>query len=179
VQHQSQFGRGRTRRLRPTGRGAAEAAISTAGLALSAVIASAGLAHATGSFACSAEDKFLTFSAEGVFSHGLGARISNFTAAVDVAAKAAPTGFRKVTFDASHLVHSWLQRRELKLLVYRDQEEGEPPGYVELTLETSRSPKDETDYRGRYELTIYHLPAEKAGEGKTTKARGRISCSVG
>jgi hypothetical protein len=133
-------------------------------------------AFASASLSCSVDDKSLKFSADAVVSRGLGEQIPQFAGELELLLKGAPEDFRKLPLSLEHLTQRWLYGRQAKLRMYRERE-GEPHGSVELVVETRRSRKDETEYRGRYELTVTTVGADSAA--KTFKARGRATCSFG
>jgi hypothetical protein len=136
-------------------------------------------AAASGSFNCEVEDKSLKFSAESMFSHGLGEQFLGFKGTLGALMKDAPKDFASIELDGTHLVHHWFHEKALKLHVYRERPGEGLHGYVELILETKQNPKDETDFAGTYELTVFDMPSEGSAEGRTLRAKGKISCSVG
>jgi len=143
-----------------------------------AFLASMTEAQATAGLNCSAEDKSIRFSADAVLSRGAGEGFVSFRGELTVLVKAAPDDFRTVKFESEHLTQRWLHGNELKLRIYRERDGQGPFGYLDLVLNT-RGAGDEINYRGTYALTIYHLPSDASSEGKTVKARGRVSCSIG
>jgi len=147
-------------------------------LIAAALLAGLAEAQATAGLNCSAEDKSIRFSADAVLSRGAGEGFVSFRGELKVLAKAAPDDFRTVTLASEHLTQRWLHGNELKLRIYREREGKGPFGYLDLVLNT-RGAGDEINYRGTYALTIYHLTPDDASEGKTIKARGRVSCSIG
>ena len=133
-------------------------------------------AAASGSLDCQAEDKAVDLAIHAVFSHGLGAQFSNVQAELTLKAKAAAAaGPAKITFDAEQLVHHWFLGRDLKLMLYRDNAEGEPGGSVQVVVEARRSGgEDETGYAGRYEIQV-----QAAANDKPVILKGKASCSAG
>src|SRR5215204_2812765 len=94
-------------------------------------------AYATASLSCSADDKALRFSAEGIVSHGVGETVAQFAGELEVRLKDAPPGLRKLPLALEHLTQRWLHGREVKLRLFRERErEGEGQGSVELVVET-------------------------------------------
>lgn len=148
-------------------------------LVLACTVSIVSNAHASGSFNCEADDKSLKFSAEAMFSHGLGEQFSNFKGTLGALMKDAPKDFANLKLDGAHLAHHWFYGNALKLHIYRERTGEGLHGYVELVVETKQNPKDETDFAGTYELTVYHLTSESDSEGKTLKAKGKVACSVG
>jgi hypothetical protein len=146
---------------------------------LALACATAGAAHASGSFLCEADDKSLKFSAEAMFSHGLAEQFTSFKGALGIRMTEVPQDLAEATLDSTHLAHHWFYGRALKLHIYRERTGNELPGYTELVVETKQNPKDETDFSGTYELTVYHMLTANASEGTTLKSKGKVSCSVG
>jgi hypothetical protein len=135
-------------------------------------------AYATASLSCSADDKSLRFSAEGIVSHGVGEAVAQFAGELEVRLKDAPPGLRKLPLALEHLTQRWLHGREVKLRLFRERE-GEGQGSVELVVETRRAGKDETEFSGSYILTVSGEDAAPGAPARTPKARGRASCSLG
>ena len=95
-------------------------------------------AYATASLSCSADDKSLRFSAEGIVSHGVGETVAQFAGELEVRLKEAPPGLRKLPLALEHLTQRWLHGREVKLRLFRERD-GEGQGSVELVVETRRA----------------------------------------
>jgi hypothetical protein len=74
----------------------------TPGFAIAALLL-ATPAYATASLSCSADDKSLRFSAEGIVSHGVGEGVAQFTGELEVRLKDAPPGLRKLPLGLEHL----------------------------------------------------------------------------
>jgi hypothetical protein len=124
----------------------------TPGFAIAALLL-ATPAYATASLSCSADDKSLRFSAEGIVSHGVGETVAQFAGELEVRLKEAPPGMRKLPLALEHLTQRWLHGREVKLRLFRERE-GEGQGSVELVVETRRAANDETEFSGSYVLTV-------------------------
>lgn len=155
-------------------------ALTRAGLlALVSIISIVNNAAASGSFNCEADDRSLKFSAEAMFSHGLGEQFTGFKGTLGALLKDAPADFANVELESAHLVHHWFHGKALKLHIYRERTGESPHGYVELVVETKQSSKDETSYSGTYELIVYFLAPRTEADWKTLKAKGKVSCSVG
>jgi hypothetical protein len=133
-------------------------------------------ALASASLSCSAEDKAIKFSADAVVSRGVGEQMPQFAGEIELLTPNVPQDFRKLALSLEHLTQRWLYGPEAKLRIYHERE-GEPHGSVELVVETRQSRRDETEYRGRYELTVTTLGQDSTA--KTLKARGRATCSFG
>lgn len=153
--------------------------IRVAGAVLVSLLAALGPAHATGDFKCEAEDASVKFEAGSSFSHGLGEVFTNFQGTLKILLKGAPKDLADLAFDKDHLAHHWFRGDSLKLHLYRERQGSSPHGYVELVVETTQSPDDETAFGGSYKLTIYHVRDEANSEGETLSAEGEVSCSVG
>jgi len=141
-----------------------------------AVLLLATPAYATASLSCSADDRSLRFSAEGIVSHGVGETVAQFAGELEVRLKDAPPGLRKLPLALEHLTQRWLHGREVKLRLFRERE---GHGSVELIVETRRAGKDETEFSGSYVLTVSGEDAAPGAPARTLKARGRASCSLG
>jgi hypothetical protein len=135
--------------------------------------------HATGNFLCEIDDPSLKFTAESTFSHGLGEGFMNFGGTVTVLLKDAPKDLADLKVDSGQLVHHWFSGGDLKLRLYRERDSEAPHGYVELIVETKRSPDDETVFEGTYKLEVFDMSKAKDGEGLKLAAEGKASCSVG
>lgn len=137
-------------------------------------------ANATGNFLCEIDDPSLKLSAESAFSHGLGEAFLDFKATLEVRLEDAPKDWASLEIDKAGLVHHWFADGDLNLHIYREREGDAPHGYVELIVNTQQNARgdDETAYNGTYELTVYEVGASDS-EGKTLKAEGKASCSVG
>lgn len=129
-------------------------------------------ASATGSFACEAGEGAVKFEAQGVYSYGLGGAFSNFHGILMVPVPEAPSA--EIPLDGDALAHHWFSRGDLKLHVFWEQSEG-PVGSVELWLDVKARRKDDTGYRGSYELKV--TPSGEGGKVRTF--RGGAKCSVG
>jgi hypothetical protein len=151
-----------------------------AGAGVLGLLAWVSPACATGNFLCEADDPALKFSAESTFSHGLGEAFLGFKAALEVRLKDASKDWASLELDSASLVHHWFADGDLNLHIYREREGDAPHGYVELIVKTQQNARedDETAFDGTYELTVYEVgPSD--GEGRTLKADGKVSCSVG
>jgi hypothetical protein len=149
------------------------------GMLLAGLLSSVAPAFATGNFLCEADDESLKFSAESTFSHGLGEVFMGFKATASVHVADAPKDLADLQFDAAQLAHHWFAGRALNLHLYREREGEAPHGYVELIVETRQSEEDETAYAGAYNLIVYDVGRPPGAEGKTWRAEGKVSCSVG
>jgi hypothetical protein len=148
-------------------------------LALACATIGIGSAHASGSFSCEADDKSLKFSAEAMFSHGLGEQFTNFKGTMSMLMKDAPPDLAAIELGSDNLPHHWFHGDVLKLHIYREREGTGKEGYVELFVETKQNPNDETDFSGTYELIVFRFLSEQDPDGRTLKAKGKVSCSVG
>ena len=135
-------------------------------------------AYASASLSCSADDRSLRFSAEGIVSHGVGETVAQFAGELEVRLKEAPPGLRKLPLALEHLTQRWLHGREVKLRLFRERE-GEGQGSVELVVETRGAGNDETAFSGSYVLTVSGEDAAPGTPARTLKARGSASCSLG
>ncbi|MFL5233011.1 MAG: hypothetical protein ACJ8DM_08815 [Microvirga sp.] len=149
----------------------------TSGFAIAALLL-ATPAYATASLSCSADDRSLRFSAEGIVSHGVGETVAQFAGELEVRLREAPPGLRKLPLALEHLTQRWLHGREVKLRLFRERD-GEGQGSVELVVETRRAANDETAFSGSCVLTVSGEDAAPGAPARTLKARGRVSCSLG
>ena len=148
-------------------------------LALAYATTGAGAAHATGNFICEIDDESLKLSAEATFSHGMGEQFTNFKGTMSVLMKDAPPDLAAIELGSDNLPHHWFRDDVLKLHIYRERDGTGKEGYAELFIETKRNSKDDTDFSGTYELIVFRFLGEQDPEGKTLKAKGKVSCSVG
>jgi hypothetical protein len=153
--------------------------VRVASLVLAGLLSGVAPAYATGNFLCEADDASLRFSAESTFSHGLGEVFMGFKAEGSVRVAGAPKDLADLKFDAAQLAHHWFAGRALNLHLYREREGEAPHGYVEIIVETRQSEDDETAFAGNYGLVVYEVGTSTEGEGKTWRAEGKVSCSVG
>lgn len=137
--------------------------------------AGAAPASASGSFGCTVDDAAVAFTAEGVFSHGMGEVFSNFRAELTLKPKGQAKAVGPLALDGEALAHHWMSGGELKLRLYHEAA-GESQASIDLVVETRRRPSDETTFTGRYRLT---LSGAGAADGKERVLKGRITCSVG
>ncbi len=147
-------------------------------LTLTTLLLGAAPVLATGGLSCTFKDRNVSFDAEATFSRGVGEGFVSFSSKLEVLAKAMPDDLRKLQLELEHLTQRWLYGKELKLRLYHERSGPGLHGYVEMVVETKQSAKEETDYRGTYVLTAYHIPSEGA-DGKTITLRGRAACSLG
>ncbi|HEX2840006.1 hypothetical protein [Hyphomicrobium sp.] len=150
-----------------------------AGLGLAALLVGFSPARASGNFLCEIDDQALKFSVESTFSHGLGEVFTDFRGHLSVALKDAPEDFTSIEIGAEQLSHHWFAGPDLKLHIYKERIADAPHGYVELIVETRQSKDDETSYSGAYKLTVFDVGKSSTTEGRTLKAEGNVSCSVG
>src|SRR3954447_392622 len=125
-------------------------------------------ASATASLSCSADDRSLRFSAEGIVSHGVSETVAQFGGELEVRLKDAPPGLRKLPLALEHLTQRWLHGREVKLRLFRERD-GEGQGSVELVVETRRAANDETAFSGSCVLTVSGEDAAPGAPARTLK----------
>jgi hypothetical protein len=148
-------------------------------LAVACATTGAGAARATGNFICEVDDKSLKLSAEATFSHGMGEQFTNFKGTMSVLMKDAPPDLAEFELGSDNLPHHWFRDDILKLHIYRERDGTGKEGNAELFIETRRVSKGDTDFSGTYELIVFRFLGEHDPEGKTIKAKGKVSCSVG
>lgn len=153
--------------------------VRTAGMTLAGLLVSLSPAHATGNFLCEVDDPSLKFSAESTFSHGLGEVFTDFRGHISVVLTEAPKDFTSIEIGAPQLAHHWFSGPDLKLHIYKERPADAAHGYVELIVETRQSQDDETEFSGTYKLTAFEAGTSSTAEGRTLKAEGKVSCSVG
>ena len=131
------------------------------------------VARATGTLDCAAKDKVIDFAALSTVPYGQGGPFLNFQAELNLLLEEAPDDFRHLKLDRSHLVHHWIDAREIKLLLYWERIEGDHAS-VEFVVETRRRPDDDTS-RGRYRLKLFTVMNDNS---KMIERRGAVSCGV-
>lgn len=154
-------------------------ALRLAAVGVAGVLMNLSPVRASGNFVCEADDGSASVTAESHFSHGLGEVFTGFKAALKVRLKDAPSDLADVTFDASHLAHHWFHGPSLKLHLYRERPGNAAHGFVELVVETTQEPDDETAFSGTYKLVVYDVGSPSSGEGRTWRAEGAATCSAG
>jgi len=142
-------------------------------LAYSCLILSIGAARATGTLDCAAKDKVIEFAALSTVPYGHGSPFLNFQGELNLFLKEAPDDLRHLNLDQSHLIHHWIDARDIKLLLYWERIEG-PHAHVELVVETKRKPDDDTS-RGSYHLKLFTVTNDNS---KLIERRGTVSCGV-
>ena len=141
------------------------------------LLLTAAPAHASEGLSCEASDKAVKLSVEAGISSGVGSGFFSFKGELEILSPGVPKDFRKLTFGRDHLTQQWLDDRNLKLRVYQERD-GEPHGYVDIVIEAWPRKGDEIEFRGGYALTIFDIPKPGA-DGKTTRLKGRVTCSAG
>lgn len=137
---------------------------------------SAGSAAATGGIWCSVDDAAVKFQVDAGVTTGLGNPTFNFRGDVEIKARPVDDQLRKTTFENSNLTQYWLDAKELRLNIYREQEVAKRFSSVELMILTRAS--DEGVYDGDYKLAVYDSTADKGGDGKTVDLTGKVSCGA-
>lgn len=132
-------------------------------------------AHASGGIGCQGKSGAVTFEINSGVTRGMGSPVFQFSATVETTDTAIEPDLRKVEMTKEHLAQYWLDGEELKMVLYRERAEGDH-GYVSLTVQTSM--KDEGVYEGRFDVEYFETKNIAAGEGKTVKADGDVSCFV-
>jgi hypothetical protein len=144
-------------------------------LMLAMLFLGAGPAAATSTVACSISDANLAFEADATVGHGFGESFTRLAGRIEIRAKAAPDGLRKLEFELEHLAQRWFYGNDLKLRLFRERSGDGPHASVELIVETKRPAKDKNDFRGSYVLNMNQLVGT---EEKTVTIRGRAKCQA-
>ncbi|MDB5556285.1 MAG: hypothetical protein JWL86_6269 [Rhizobium sp.] len=147
--------------------------------ALGAVIACApATASATGSLACSIDDKNVSFTFESIFSYSDIGGLFQIRGEIQSKDKRTYKSLPKFTRDGSELKQQWFRGNDIKLMIYRETTgDGVPFASVKLIVEATKPPEEEFEYEGKYALTIE--PAVEGGESQALTVEGKISCSAG
>src|SRR5262249_1350710 len=118
---------------------------------------------------------------EGTFSHGLGAALVNFGGTVGIKLAGPPDSLRKLELARDNAAQYWLQGKDFRLGLYKEQGAGDLHQTIDLVIVTARRSKDEDDieYVGTYVLEVSHYDPKAGAEAKTWKAKGKAVCSVG
>ena len=143
---------------------------------MAALLSSAGAASATGGIWCNVDDAAVKFEVAAGVTTGMGGPTFNFRGDLEIKSRPVSDGFRKTVFEDSNLTQYWLDDKELRLLVYREHEQANSYGSVELTILTKAS--DEGVYDGRYTLAVYDVVADVAKDGKPVETTGKVSCGA-
>lgn len=133
-------------------------------------------AFASAGIACDIDDAKVKLHIEAAFTRGLGGGMVNFGGELKVLVPGTPADLRALKLERAAVSQVWYRGRDIKLQLYHERD-GEPFASVDLLIETKASPKDESSYRGTYELTINYMTAAKDGDSKELKARGKVVCS--
>ena len=147
-------------------------------IALGMLVSSAEAASAAATLSCVADDKVLDFSAMAVVGHIHHNPILQFQGEIRLRLKEVPEDHRVIRLADEHLTHRWLSGRDLKLLMFQEQPNGAFP-WIELVVQTQRTPGGDANSRGTYRLTLPLPDSRKSSETRDFTARGRVTCSIG
>jgi hypothetical protein len=140
------------------------------------LLSSAGTAFATGGIWCSADDAAVKFQVGAGVTTGMGGPTFNFRGDLEILGQPLGDSLRKTVFEDSNLTQYWLDDKELRLNIYREQEVAKTYNSVELTVLTKAT--DEGVYDGRYKLAIYDAAADTDKDGKPVELTGKVSCGA-
>lgn len=146
--------------------------------ALALTLASAGAAQATATLDCSAKDTAIDFSATAVVPHSRHAPIMQFQADLQVLLQDVPDTLKGLKLENMHLTHHWLHERDLKLLLFWEQEAA-PSVAVKLVIDTRSDTSADIGSTGTYRLTVIIPDSTKPERERQVTAEGSVSCSVG
>lgn len=147
--------------------------------ALSLLMLPASTAFASGSLDCSIDDKAVSMSVEGIFSHGLGEALMSLNGTLELRGAGAPDALRKAEIERSHAVQYWLHGQELRLRLYGEKDAGGVNSSFDLAITTRSKSKDAPEFSGTYVLVVTHFDAKAGPEAKTSRSTGKASCSAG
>jgi hypothetical protein len=140
------------------------------------LLSSAGTAFATGGIWCSADDAAVKFQVGAGVTTGMGGPTFNFRGDLEILGQPIDDSLRKTVFEDSNLTQYWLDDKELRLNIYREQEVAKTYSSVELTVLTKAT--DEGVYDGRYKLAVYDGTADTDKDGKPVELTGKVSCGA-
>jgi hypothetical protein len=146
---------------------------------LALLVSGAGAAHATATLSCSADDQVLGFDAMAIVGHGRNYPVEQFRGELTLRLKDMPEDRRVLTLADEHLTHRWLHGRDLKLLIFQEQQPGAPIPWVELVIQTRRKPGEDADSAGTYRLTVPFPNPKDPSRTRDFTAQGRVACSIG
>lgn len=132
-----------------------------------------GSARATGGLSCQADDQSILFLSTSTVARSLAARLLDFQARMDIRLKDAPDDMKTIMLNDEHLAHHWIHDSDTKLKIHWERQKN-PYGYVELVIETSDKPGQESS-RGTYHLRI-HSMREGPLEPLELEAHGDAVC---
>ncbi len=132
-------------------------------------------ARASGGILCTADDAFVAITIESGVTRGMGSPVFNFRAISVIRDDAVSGDLRNTAYAGEHLAQYWLDGEELRLLLYREREEG-AHGYVQIEVRTTTD--EEGLYKGSYGLTVFDMTADTTGEGRTFRGDGPVECFV-
>lgn len=139
-----------------------------------ALLASVNAGSASGALWCSVDDHQVAFQLDAGVTRGLGGPTFNFRGNLEIKSRPAGDDMRKTTFEDQNLAQYWLDGEELRLLVYREREAKDSYGSVQLTILTKA--KDESDYEGRYTLSVYD--GSTGADYDPVEFKGTVSCGA-
>ena len=132
-------------------------------------------ASASGGLSCHADDTFAAITIESGVTRGMGSPVFNFRGTSVIRDDAVAGDLRSLAYDGEHLAQYWLDRDELRVLIYRERAEGDH-GFVEIEVRTSMD--EEGFFKGSYQLTAFDMAGDTTGEGRTVKGDGPVECFV-
>ena len=128
-------------------------------------------ALASGGLWCWADDKDAKFQVDAGLSSGGG--LFNFRGDLDVRSGGTPEAFRKLRLADDDLIQWWIDEKELRLWIYREQQDA-PHGILRLVIKTKLV--DEGSYAGTYDLKIA-VPKDNVETG-VIDVSGQTSCGA-
>ncbi|QUR65783.1 hypothetical protein [Mycobacterium spongiae] len=137
------------------------------------VVLGPATASATGGFDCRIDDNNLELDFTGSYGRSIP---SIHTVSGEFQSKDARTSksLREFRLRSSDLLQQWWQGNDLKLLIYRETQGENPFASVELIIETSQLPSDDSRYAGNYTLTMWPPVDGGADPGVV---EGEVGCS--
>ncbi|WP_214472448.1 hypothetical protein [Mesorhizobium sp. dw_380] len=145
-------------------------------ICITTLVLSTGMAFATGGIWCSVDDAAVKFQVDAGVTTGMGGPTFNFRGDLEIKARPDGDQLQKTTFENSNLTQYWLDNKELRLNIYREQEVSKTYSSVELTILTRA--RDEGVYDGEYKLAVYDSRDDTDSDGKTSDLTGKISCGA-
>ena len=146
-------------------------------MAAAAMLAlSAGGASASGGLSCEGKHDVAALSFDGGVTRGMGGALFSFDGGVEVSDETIAQDLRNTVFEREQVAQYWLDGEILRLVLYKEREDG-PHGYVEATILTD-AVEPHAEYAGTYSIEFYDMTDAGDGEARTATFEGSITCSV-
>jgi hypothetical protein len=133
-----------------------------------------GNAWASGGFSCTSQGGSGTIELNAGVTTGMGGPIFSFSGSAAVSDRDVAVDLQKTDFEKDHVAQYWLDKEDLRVLLYRERPADKEHGYVQVEIKTKSVSGDDGSYTGTYQLTVWDTAG--ASEPKEEKVEGPIAC---